>query len=267
MKKCIRCNRFPSGKQKALTMSYDDGRTQDRRLVEIFNRYGIKGSFHLNSGKLGCDGYISADEVSSLFAGHEISVHSVTHPFLTNIPKESLIFEILEDRKALESLAGYPVRGMSYPFGAFNDEVVNAIRHLGIEYARTVIAHGDFSLPSDFMRWPATCHHNDKLIERGKQFLADDRWGEPRLMYVWGHSYEFDNNENWNNIEEFCDLIAGNDNIWYATNIEIVDYLNAVRNLKVSAEGTSAYNPSAVPVWITADGDTVRIEGGQTVKL
>ena len=41
---------FPGGKHKALTMSYDDGRLEDRRLIEIFNRNGIRGTFHLNSG-------------------------------------------------------------------------------------------------------------------------------------------------------------------------------------------------------------------------
>ena len=41
---------FPGGKHKVLTMSYDDGRLEDRRLVELFNRYGIRGTFNLNGG-------------------------------------------------------------------------------------------------------------------------------------------------------------------------------------------------------------------------
>lgn len=41
---------FPDGKKKALTLSYDDGVEQDRRLVEILNRYGIKATFNINSG-------------------------------------------------------------------------------------------------------------------------------------------------------------------------------------------------------------------------
>lgn len=44
------------GKMKAITFSYDDGVTQDRRLVELFNRYGVKGTFNLNSELLGRDG-------------------------------------------------------------------------------------------------------------------------------------------------------------------------------------------------------------------
>ena len=47
----IRLNLFPEGRKRALTMSYDDGADSDERLVEIFNRYGIKGTFHLNSSR------------------------------------------------------------------------------------------------------------------------------------------------------------------------------------------------------------------------
>lgn len=41
---------FPGGRHKVLTMSYDDARAADRRLVEAFNTFGIKGTFHINSG-------------------------------------------------------------------------------------------------------------------------------------------------------------------------------------------------------------------------
>ena len=57
----IRLGYFPGGKRKALTMSFDDGRDSDRRAVEILNKYGIKGTFHLNAGKLDRPKYLSKD--------------------------------------------------------------------------------------------------------------------------------------------------------------------------------------------------------------
>ena len=102
MKK-VRFGFFPGNKRHALTMSYDDGVVQDRRLVEIFNKYGIKGTFHLNSSTLGKEKHISADEVATLYAGHEVSVHSVTHPHLENIPTAQIHYEILDDRAELEA--------------------------------------------------------------------------------------------------------------------------------------------------------------------
>ena len=38
------------GKKRAVTFSYDDGVEQDRHLVELFNTYGMKATFNLNSG-------------------------------------------------------------------------------------------------------------------------------------------------------------------------------------------------------------------------
>lgn len=80
----IRLDRFPQGVTKALTLSYDDGKVHDRRLVRIMNDYGLKGTFHLNSSFLGKEGYIEASEVASLFEGHEVSAHTIDHPFWSN---------------------------------------------------------------------------------------------------------------------------------------------------------------------------------------
>ena len=72
---------FPGGKHKALTMSYDDGRLEDRRLIEIFNRNGIRGTFHLNSGLWAGDARrIQPEEIAELYRGHEVACHTATHP-------------------------------------------------------------------------------------------------------------------------------------------------------------------------------------------
>lgn len=258
---------YPEGKKKALTMSYDDGQVHDRRLVEIFNRYGIRGSFHLNSGKFGQGSYISSSEVTELFNGHEISAHSVNHPYLTLIPNEMIVSEMMEDRRNLEALAGYPVRGMSYPFGAYNDDVIRLLPGLGIEYARTVHSHGSFHLPDNFLTWHPTCHHEHNLLEVCKTFNNQPSWAQMPLFYVWGHSYEFDRNNNWDLIEEFCKAASGDDSVWYATNIEIMDYIKAMKNLKFSVDKKVVYNTSAIPVWIGVDGEAVKIAAGKAVSI
>lgn len=256
---------YPFGKTRALTMSYDDGQIHDRRLVDIFNRYGIKGTFHLNAGTLDTSGFLKADEVRSLFAGHEISAHSYSHPFLTKLPREEVAREIWKDRKRLELLAEYPVRGMSYPFGDYNETLVQTLPALGIEYSRTVQEHGDFTLPEQFLTWCPTCHHEQCLMERCREFHAPNPWDRMPLFYVWGHSYEFDRNNNWALIEEFCKIAGADESTWFATNIEILDYLNALRGLKYSVECDRVFNPSAIPVWIDVQGNPVRIEPGKII--
>ncbi|NGZ75217.1 polysaccharide deacetylase family protein [Saccharibacillus alkalitolerans] len=262
-------NLFPGGRHKALTFSYDDGRTQDRRLVEIFNRHGLKATFHLNSGKFDEPGYVKYEEVSALYAGHEVSAHTVNHPFLERIPRERLIMEVMDDRGALEELAGYPVRGMSYPYGAYTEEVAEAIGSLGIRYCRTVRSTGEFAVPRRPLTWHPTCHHK-QMREYGQKFLELDppaHYANLALLYVWGHSYEFDNDDNWQEIEEFCAGISGREDIWYATNIEIADYLDALQRLEFSVSGAMVRNPSAVSVWVTADGQAIEIGAGETKRL
>ncbi|WP_459478966.1 polysaccharide deacetylase family protein [Clostridium saccharoperbutylacetonicum] len=258
---------FPEGKTKALTMSYDDCQIFDRRLISIFNKYGVKGTFHLNSGMLDKENFITKAEVAELYKGHEVSVHAKTHPFLDCIPVEAIIEEIIEDRKCLESLVGYPIKGMSYPYGAFNGKLIKILDSIGMQYSRTVISHHDFYIPEDFLAWNSTCHHDDNLMELGQKFLDYEFKGKLKLMYVWGHSFEFERNNNWNLIEDFCKLVSKSDEIWFATNVDVMRYIKALKQLEFSAKGDIVYNPTAITVWISVDDKAVKIEGGETRSL
>ncbi|WP_127584806.1 polysaccharide deacetylase family protein [Paenibacillus koleovorans] len=267
MEKRIRYDMFPGGRTKALTLSYDDGKEQDRRLVDKLNEYGLKGTFHLNSGFLGNERYIRADEVASLFQGHEVSAHTVNHPFLDQTSADQIVRQLTADREALERLVGYPVRGMSYPFGAYNELVLSLLPAIGIEYARTVESHGKFQMPSDFLRWHPTCHHHG-MVEQAEAFVSlEQRHTRMALLYVWGHSYEFDNNQNWELLDRFGEKVAGREDIWYATNAEILAYMQALQRLRFSIDSRIVHNPSAIPVWIRVDTDVVEIGAGAVVQL
>ena len=115
------------------------------------------------------------------------------------------------------------------------------------------------------MRWLPTCHHNHELVSFGKKFMSLKKTQYLYMMYVWGHSFEFDRNNNWNVMEEFCEMIGGQEDIWYATNIEIVEYNELFDRLEFSADNTFVYNPSAKPVWLTVNNKPVEVKGGATV--
>lgn len=261
---------FPGGRKKAFTLSYDDGQIFDRRLVEIMNKNGLKGTFHLNSNTLDVetdtDWFVKMDEIKTLYAGHEVSCHGFTHPFFTHIPKDQAVAQIWEDRKALEAAAGYPIRGMSYPYGDYDDEFIDIAVKLGMEYSRTVESTGEFYIPKDWMRWHPSCHHNQAL-DLVDRFLEPVKFNRLSLFYVWGHSFEFNRQNTWDMMEEFCAKMAGHDDIWYATNIEIKDYITAARNLITTTDGTKVYNPSAVTVTVDVNGRQIEIEPGKTVDL
>lgn len=262
---------FPEGKHKCLTMSYDDGRTFDRKLVQLFNETGIKGTFHINGGFLGDDRWgdrIRAEEVKELYQGHEVSSHTLTHPTIERCPLNQVVQQIIEDRKILEDICEYPVRGLSYPNGSYSNDIINILPACGIEYARTVGTSLNFGMPSNYLEWKPTCHHNNKeLNSLGEKFIGLFKTQYLYLFYVWGHSYEFEDEKSWENFQSFCRTIGNRDDIWYATNIEIVDYMNAAKNLKYTANGDKVYNLSALPVWIEVDGKKIKVDSGATVSI
>ena len=271
--------RYPGGLSKALTLSYDDGVKQDIRMIEILDKYGIKCTFNINSGCFSKDGDTSRrmtrERALELYKNspHEVAVHAYTHPFLESLPTAQAAMEVLEDRRQLEKMFGGVIRGMAYPFGTYNDDVVNVLRVSGIAYARTTKSTEKFDLPNDWLRLPATCHHNNpRLMELAKDFVNKKVTNAPRLFYLWGHTYEFDDRDNWNVIEEFCQEVANKDDIWYATNIEIYDYVTAFNRLLWAIDMSAVHNPSAISVWVAVssphgDVHTVEIKPGETLSL
>lgn len=218
--------------QKAVTFSYDDGVMQDARLIEILNRYGLKATFNINTGIGKGEGIFvkndividrfNLEELKPLYAGHEVAVHTLTHPHLPGLTREEMIHQLEGDRQKIESVFGNPVQGMAYPFGTYNDEVVEVLHELNFKYARTVESNHEFEVQTDLLRLKPTCHHNDPmlpvLIEKFISTPADT----PQIIYIWGHSYEFDVDNNWEYFEEICKKIAGHADIFYGTNTEVL---------------------------------------------
>ena len=277
----INLMRFPGGTSKALTLSYDDGVLQDRRLVQMMNQYGVRGTFNLNSRILGrvdemtLDGKkvdistVTAEEAAGLYENHEIATHGAEHSALSGYGSAGLL-EVLDDRRTFESMVSYMVRGHAYPFGLYDENVVSMLQAAGITYARTVNSTGSFQIPQNFLTWDPTCHHNDeRLMELAKQFCEQmPLFGKPQLFYLWGHSYEFDMDHNWQVIESFLKYVSAYRNeIWMATNGEIVDYVTAYRSLVFSADGCRIYNPSAITLWMETLGQTYEINPGETITI
>ncbi|MEI7491632.1 MAG: polysaccharide deacetylase family protein [Bacteroidota bacterium] len=273
---------FPGGKTKALILSFDDGMVADRRLVRLMNEYGLIGTFHLNSNKLGTKDYLTKEEIKVVYKGHEISAHTVNHPNLPDISRAEVLYEVGEDRRELERLSGNLVRGMAYPFGNYNDSVIEIINSLGIEYARTVKDTYMFGIPNEFLKWHPTIHQfgkayftpdnpeNDKKELAGfyqvvNHFLKTDSLA---LLDVWGHSWENEGAGNrWTEMEKFFKMVSMNPDIYYTTQIGLVDYINAFKNLKFTLDKSMVTNLSSINVFIKMKGKAFNIEAGSTRLL
>lgn len=116
-------------------------------------------------------------------------------------------------------------------------------------------------------------HTNPKSFEYIKKFIDFDSSKyylsdhSPKLFYLWGHSYEFDHDNNWDRLEKNCEMLGANNNIWYATNIEIYDYTTAYNSLIYSAVALSVYNTTLKELWLEIDNKTYSIKPNETLHL
>jgi len=273
--------KLKDGKSKVVTLSYDDGFVYDMKMVEILDRYGLKCTFNLNSGKYFPEdeererfkGKMKLSECQALYinSGHEVACHALTHPFLERLKMPEVLEEILADRKNLEDQFGTIIRGMAYPYGTYSDSVVKALRMSGIAYARTTKATQKYHFPEDWLELHPTCHHTDpNFMELAKDFVEnqpDHNYYINCMFYVWGHSWEFNRHKNWELLEEFGEYIGGREDIWYATNIEIYDYVKAYESLQVSVDKKIIHNPSAIDIWFEEKKETYCVKAGQTLYL
>lgn len=255
---------YPGGLKKALTFSWDDGREYDYKLVELMDKYGLRGTFHLCSGLLDKPGYVKSQDVKKLYAKHEVASHTINHAILPQQNDEGLRREVVDDCKALEKLVGYPVYGLAYPGGEADERVVQKLPTLGIRYARTVGTHNWFAMPKSRMTWTMTSTFG-AVAGNAKRFLE---WGTfPALHSAWGHSYELGEGNAWGIIDEIGKALGGRKDIWYATNIEIIDYMDATKQLVFSADKKSVQNPTKLTIWISVKDKPHKIAPGQKVSL
>ena len=272
--------KFKDGKSKVLTLSYDDAMVQDIRLIGILDKYGIKATFNINTGRYTPEdtvrekfyGIMKLSEAKQLYigSGHEVAIHGLTHPFLDRIKTDELLAEILDDRKNVEAQYGTLARGMAYPYGAYNDTVIDALKKCGICYSRTTRATDNFYMPSNWLALNPTCHHNSpKLMDLAKAFVEGNiRFpADLKMFYLWGHSYEFDDKDNWQVIEQFAEYVGGREDIWCATNIEIYDYVKAYEALQTSLDKSIVHNPTATDVWFWQKGNVYCIRAGETLHI
>ncbi len=277
--------RFPGGLSKAFTLSYDDGLKTDIRFVNKINEYGLKCTFNLTKIHENSQTALTKDEVCELILskGHEIAVHGYNHRAEGVIRPTEGILDVLNSRIALETTFGIIVRGMAYPDsgiivlnnGVTVERIKNYLMDADIVYARTLGGdNNSFAIPADWHAWMPTCHHdNEKLFDYLDEFLSIDLSKiypgrrTAKLFYLWGHSHEFESNNNWQRLDDICEKVSRKDDIWYATNMEIYNYVNSYNSLCYSADSSIVYNPTLVTIWFDVDGKMYEIAPGETICI
>jgi peptidoglycan/xylan/chitin deacetylase (PgdA/CDA1 family) len=238
---------YPNGNHKALIMSYDDGLDDDIALAQLFDRYGIIGTFHLNSGLLDTRAiwnegkpneilqtYLSKDTLVHVFKNHEIAVHGTYHKALAGLSDKEILEEINVDIENLTILSDRKISSMAYAFGSTNDHVAEVIGTTPLTNARTVKPSYNFELPQDYYLWNPTCHDSEAL-EYLEAYISLDS-PSLSLFYVWGHSWELRDTLRNQNILKFCNKIGDRDDIWYTGAGNFADYHASLKALEIGPQ-------------------------------
>ena len=262
---------YPGGKPKAFNITYDDGVTQDIPFVALLNRYGLKGTFNLNSQLMaeeftwrhecGMDvRRLSIDAVRNLYHGHEIASHTLTHPYMHDLAEEEILRQMGADKENLHAIFGTEVRGFAVPFSYYSETIARCAEKCGFEYARMSECTGNYIPCKDYYFWKTGWYHVIPGVEGYvDNFLnAED---ELALCQIVGHSYDLDAEHLWETMERIFQKVSASSAIWACTHLELVRYLKAMEKVEITAECIA--NHSDAELWFSVDGESIKLLPGQ----
>lgn len=120
------------------SITFDDGKKSYlTKYYPILKKFGFPASFFIITSQIGLAGRMNYQDLKKLFkAGNEIGSHTHTHPSLPRLNKEQLESEFQKSNKIL---AEFKPQTLSYPFGDYNQQVMD----IASKYYRGARACGD----------------------------------------------------------------------------------------------------------------------------
>ncbi|WP_159542009.1 Ig-like domain repeat protein [Aeromicrobium sp. 9AM] len=126
------------GPPTVVSLTFDDGSTTQLLAAGLMTNHGMPGTFYVNSGNVGKNGYATRAELTQLAAdGHEIGGHTLHHANLTTLPSTEAKRQICLDRANLTEW-GFTVRSFAFPFAEGSTAIGDLVRDCGYNSARNV---------------------------------------------------------------------------------------------------------------------------------
>ena len=127
----------PAAATTTVSLTFDDGHADVAAAGPILADRGLRGTFYLNSGRIGDDEHITWAEAEQLAtAGHEIGGHTTLHAKLTTVDADEARREICDDRSTLLA-RGFQPRSLAYPNGAYTPSIKAMAEECGYASARS----------------------------------------------------------------------------------------------------------------------------------
>lgn len=226
-----------------ITTSWDDGTISDLKLAELLDKHGIEGTFYISRSST--HNLLQQEDIAAIDKKFEIGAHTMNHPDLTRVSSSQVGKEIKGSKTYLEDLLGHPISMFCYPYGKYNDDLREMVKSHGFSGARTC-EPGGLSLPRDPYRWHITLFaSNDSPLmalkiywkfrlwkisglldwESRAKLLFDLALEKGGVYHIYGHSEEFERNNNWDMLERVLDYISKREGTQYLTNGRIFQLL------------------------------------------
>lgn len=228
--------------KKYFTLSFDDGITQDYKIMEICRKYNFKGiTFNINSGLCGANWEWVVDMIgvpgtahqrltkeelkNGAYDGFDVAAHTVNHVSMCDYDNNpaGVFKEVQKDAFNLEKLTGTMPLGMAWPGGdsVYTEQSIdNVYKYTTIRYARGTTPTYSFALPERFLKWEPTCSIvESNTMALAKEFIEAEPT-EDMLFYVWGHGYELDAFNLYDTLEQLIKMMSEDENIVCVSNTE-----------------------------------------------
>ena len=142
--------RYPA--ESGVCITFDDGCETDLiAAAPVLREFGFNATFYLTAGFLGTPGYLNNDQVRELDAqGFEVGCHSMTHPYLSDLPEADLKREILDAKLQLEQIVRHPIAHFSCPGGRYDERTLEMARKAGFKSVANSEFHANSSSTSPY---------------------------------------------------------------------------------------------------------------------
>ncbi len=268
---------YPNGAYKAVTLRFDDGVTGDRQMVELLNKYKMKATFYPIVASLDNEGFVTVAEFKDLYKGHEIGNHTYSHydPRLFKLTSDEVKEELAKGKASLEKIWGETVDGYAYVCSSYGEigeaEYKKLLDETGHKYAIMGRENNSFvpDINDRFDVAQSFRFSDEDLIAKAEEYkLKCDN--ELSMFFAMAHTYEFEQPQydyGWDKVEKFYKIISGQEDIWYATNGEVLKYLFAVEKFVADNQDKNELkNTTDSVIFLKVNGDVIALHSGDCIK-
>jgi len=223
------------------TTSWDDGNSLDIKLLNLMNKYGIKGTFYIPFK--GRHFSLRVHEIIKISMSQEVGAHTLSHIELPGLDDEEILQQVSESKAKLENLTKKKVTAFCYPRGKYDENVAKIVQNAGFEYARTTerfkfelaknpmlngVSCQTIMFKADLFKFLKINYFNPiKLKDFSNWYdfavnLFEHAKKKNGIFHLWGHSWEIENLGLWRDLEKFFDYVSKQKDVKFVTNSELM---------------------------------------------